>query len=711
MGPYLKRNVLCQSLTLILTCGSLPQTNIKSQSLTLMLTSDIIPIVKDVSTPARVIEVAEVTGVDVSARQATNAETEEMEMTDVEAGTEEVVIDGEKERSGESKEGGSESDVEKDTNLRAEDQESEDSEEQGDGELREMGRQLAKARSPVVEIQRPQVEGRDLEDIIRIRVEKEVKRRMAEKEPPRVEGNSEILGQAVKAVGDCLLMQTEARFTREALTSIKSQSVTSSMNIGRLNAKTSHLGESVERVEQKCDNIAAKVNNLQSTRDVSQVMMTAAKRTKRTEKAAERMEVAVNGFKEGLFTMIQSLIDSQQALSTQMTVQACSFGELTKAINTTFAKHSIKEQEQEAQREEEKGKIEESENIEENNIMVSSEPLSSVYGMDEFDREWNAAQREQDWKKQEKREQQEKEKERLRKQEEQRKAEREQCEKEERIRRQEEQRKAERERREKEERIRRQEEERKSERERHEKEERIKRQEEERKAERERREKEETIRKQEEQKRAERRQHEKKEESNKRKQEEQQKLEKEGSELEEVNRKEEGKKILHEKDKTGNYTLEGEGENVQPEKEKQSATKEGVRKRSRPCKENEDRINQEKRGKQCFAPNKGRHRSRREKELEERRRRRIYRHQRQEEKRRRMERLRKERRAKYMNSWEKEAKRLKKEEDHQKEAKRLKKENDRKQAEEDRKRIIAEGKEKSSSKSRPQGTPLREIHI
>ena len=92
------------------------------------------------------------------------------------------------------------------------------------------------------------------------------------------------------------------------------------------------------------------------------------------------MEVAVNGFKEGLFTMIQSLIDSQQALSTQMTVQAYSFGELNKAINTTFAKHSIKEQEQEAQREEEKGKIEESENIDKNNIMVSSEPLSSVYG-------------------------------------------------------------------------------------------------------------------------------------------------------------------------------------------------------------------------------------------------------------------------------------------------------------------------------------------
>ena len=83
-------------------------------------------------------------------------------------------------------------------------------------------------------------------------------------------------------------------------------------------------------------------------------MMTAAKRP---EKAAERMEVAVNGFKEGFFTMIQSLIDSQQALSTQMTVQAYSFGELTNASNTTFAKHSINEQEQEAHREEERAKL------------------------------------------------------------------------------------------------------------------------------------------------------------------------------------------------------------------------------------------------------------------------------------------------------------------------------------------------------------------
>ena len=88
------------------------------------------------------------------------------------------------------------------------------------------------------------------------------------------------------------------------------------MNTGRINAKTSYVGQFVERVEQKCDNIAANLNNLLSTRDVSELMMIAAKRT---DLATERMEVAVNGFKETFFTMLQSLFDSQQGLSTQMT--------------------------------------------------------------------------------------------------------------------------------------------------------------------------------------------------------------------------------------------------------------------------------------------------------------------------------------------------------------------------------------------------------
>ena len=62
------------------------------------------------------------------------------EMTVAESGKEEVLMDGEKERSEESKEGESDELKEKDTNGRARGEESESSEEQKDQELGEMRR-------------------------------------------------------------------------------------------------------------------------------------------------------------------------------------------------------------------------------------------------------------------------------------------------------------------------------------------------------------------------------------------------------------------------------------------------------------------------------------------------------------------------------------------------------------------------------------------
>ena len=61
---------------------------------------DIIPIAKDAYTQARVVEVVEVvTGAGMGAGQVTDGKTASEQMTDEAAGTEEVVIDGEKERS------------------------------------------------------------------------------------------------------------------------------------------------------------------------------------------------------------------------------------------------------------------------------------------------------------------------------------------------------------------------------------------------------------------------------------------------------------------------------------------------------------------------------------------------------------------------------------------------------------------------------------
>ena len=77
-------------------------------------------------------------------------------MTVAETGKEEVLMDGEKERSAESKEGESDELKEKDTNWRAEGEESESSEEQKDKELGEMRRKFAEARSENEERQRYQ---------------------------------------------------------------------------------------------------------------------------------------------------------------------------------------------------------------------------------------------------------------------------------------------------------------------------------------------------------------------------------------------------------------------------------------------------------------------------------------------------------------------------------------------------------------------------
>ena len=82
-----------------------------------------------------------------------------------------------------------------------------------------------------------------------------------------------------------------------------------------------------------------------------------------------------------------------------------------------------------------------------------------------------------------------------------------------------------------------------------------------------------------------------------------------------------------------------------------------------------------------------------ERDLEERRRKRMIRHKRQEEARRRRERLRRDRHARYMEAWENEARKRKKEED-------------RKRMEEDRKRIVAQGKETVSN---PEKKSLKEI--
>ena len=145
----------------------------------------------------------------------------------------------------------------------------------------------------------------------------------------------EILGTAVKAVGDCLLVQTEAAFNREMLGTLKSHSVTTNMNIGRLNAKSSLMSDSLERIEAQTRSIEAHMPEENKLRMMVTSIEGAAKRI---ETATERLQVSVKVMKDGLFTLIQSLIYGQRELTTQMAMQATSFREIMQSVNVILSK-------------------------------------------------------------------------------------------------------------------------------------------------------------------------------------------------------------------------------------------------------------------------------------------------------------------------------------------------------------------------------------
>ena len=141
-------------------------------------------------------------------------------------------------------------------------------------------------------------------------------------------GKQEIVETAVKAVGDCILVHTEATHTR-ALDAIRNQAITTNLNMGKMKARTSLIGEALERLEKTTDGIDCRLSFTAEIKELSVSIVSAAKRI---QGSAECMEVAVNGFKGGIFTLLQRLLDWQNLLTNQMAVQAKMFQELMKAF-------------------------------------------------------------------------------------------------------------------------------------------------------------------------------------------------------------------------------------------------------------------------------------------------------------------------------------------------------------------------------------------
>ena len=98
--------------------------------------------------------------------------------------------------------------------------------------------------------------------------------------------------------------------------------------MGKMKARTSQIGEAVDRFEKLTEKIYCRLTGPEELKDLSVSIVSSAKRI---QGATERMEVAVNGFKEGIFTLLQSLLDGQNLLTNQMAIQAQSFRELMEA--------------------------------------------------------------------------------------------------------------------------------------------------------------------------------------------------------------------------------------------------------------------------------------------------------------------------------------------------------------------------------------------
>ena len=133
----------------------------------------------------------------------------------------------------------------------------------------------------------------------------------------------------MKAVGDCILVQTEATHTREALDTIRTQAITTNLNMGKMKARTSQIGEALECLGKTTKGIDCR---LSGTAEIKELIVSIVSAAKRIQGSAERMEVAVNGFKEGIFTLLQSLLDGQNLLTNQMAVKAKTFQELMRSF-------------------------------------------------------------------------------------------------------------------------------------------------------------------------------------------------------------------------------------------------------------------------------------------------------------------------------------------------------------------------------------------
>ena len=171
---------------------------------------------------------------------------------------------------------------------------------------------------------------------------------------PAEEKNSDqqVLQQALSATVSALAASTDGATIRVTISSIKWQVIATNLNINQVKAMVSSLDSSNRRINNQLNSMIPKIMEQVDLRGPAYTISQAADRIR---SAAGSLETSVEGFREGLFNLVQALISEQKIMTTQMNAQAHDFKELIQSMTAASAFNNERNKELMEWREERQG--------------------------------------------------------------------------------------------------------------------------------------------------------------------------------------------------------------------------------------------------------------------------------------------------------------------------------------------------------------------
>ena len=137
------------------------------------------------------------------------------------------------------------------------------------------------------------------------------------------------LRQALEATSKALAASTNSSVVHDSLSSNKTQVIAANLNISQVKAKISGTEGTTRQIEGQLPTLGQQV---MEQVDIRNPALSLSKSAQRIQAATEMLSTSVEGFKDGLFGLVQTLVAEQKIMATQMTHQARAFKELVKMI-------------------------------------------------------------------------------------------------------------------------------------------------------------------------------------------------------------------------------------------------------------------------------------------------------------------------------------------------------------------------------------------